>query len=167
MTRSRTLPLGAIAALALVFGSAPSAGAMMTPAQKQLKHDQMALARNAHIIVVDEAKFPQLDARETTKMERHAATAANDELKATVLGEKITKLQEAANPNLEKIQHLQIVRADLQKSAAKFEELVLEEEAAHAQNVAARNGAVAKLHAAKAEFEAAIAQDEKAIEEGL
>lgn len=167
MKGSKTLAVGVVAALALALGSAQPAGAMMTPAQMKLKQDQTALARNAHIIAADEIKFPRLDARETARIERHGAMAAADELKAGALAEKIEELKEAAKPNLEKIQHLLRVRDDLFKRAASFEELVALEAAEHAQNEAARNGSLAKLHAAKAEFEAEIAQDEKEVEEGL
>jgi hypothetical protein len=167
MNASRSLVVGALAALALVIVSAQPAGAMMTPAQKQLKRDQMALVHDTHMIAVDEEKFPQRDAREAARIDRHAASAANDEVKAAATEEKIAELEEASKPNLERIEHLLKLRVGLEKKVVQLGQLIAAEEVERAQNEAVRQASLAKLHAAQHKLEAGIALDEKEIEEGL
>src|SRR6185312_2403986 len=123
MKASRSLVIGALAALALVLATVAPAGAMMTPAQKQLKMDQKAVAHELHVLAVDEEKFPQLDAREAARIERHIAVGAKDEAKAAALDEKIAKLEEASMPNLEKIERLVAMRAGLAKAIVKLRQI--------------------------------------------
>jgi hypothetical protein len=166
MGGTRRFVLGGLATLGLAIVPAAGANAALTPAQKQLKKDQVGLANVQNRIAKDEVKFPARDAMEVARFERHLAMANADDAKAAAIDEKVATLQAGPHPDPTKILELSKKASAYAFLAAKLRVVVTHEQAEHEKAAAARAFELAKARAAQAHLEAAILLDEKEIEEG-